>query len=218
MRTKFDEQLSQLYYSLIEMGAIVEKAIANAEKALWGRDTGLAQAIISSDDEIDNKEREIEGLCLKLILMQQPVARDLRLVSAALKMVTDLERIGDHASDISELTILLSELPGLTNIETISQMADATMKMVKDSINAFVKKDADLANEVIAYDDVVDDLFVQTKNKLMELTKENVINIAQAIDYIMVAKYYERIGDHATNIAEWVIFSLTGTHKNKKLV
>jgi len=218
MRTKFDEQLSQLYYSLIEMGAIVEKAIANAEKALWGRDTGLAHAIISSDDEIDNKEREIEGLCLKLILMQQPVARDLRLVSAALKMVTDLERIGDHASDISELTLLLSELPGISNIETISQMAEATMKMVKDSINAFVKKDADLAHEVIAYDDVVDDLFVKTKNKLLELTADNEINIDQAIDYIMVAKYYERIGDHATNIAEWVIFSLTGTHKNKKIV
>jgi len=218
MRTKFDEQLSQLYYSLIEMGAIVEKAIENAEKALSGRDTELANAIIASDDDIDNKEREIEGLCLKLILMQQPVARDLRLVSAAMKMITDLERIGDHASDISELTLLLAELPGISKLDYLSQMAEATIKMVKDSINAFVKKDSALAGEVIAYDDVVDDLFVKTKNKLLELTSENKMSIDKAIDYIMVAKYYERIGDHATNIAEWVIFSMTGTHKNKKIV
>ena len=218
MRSKFDEQLARLNDSLVEMGELVEKAIENANKALIEQDTELAQRVIAADDEIDNREREIEALCLKLILRQQPVARDLRLVSSALKMITDLERIGDHATDISEMTLLLAGMQYIKNLEHISQMAEATMKMITDSINAFVKKDLDLANEVIAYDDKVDDLFATVKNDLLQLINENVKNGDQVIDLIMVAKYFERIGDHATNVAEWVIFSITGTHKKNRTV
>jgi len=219
MRSKFVEQLSQLDNSLIEMGAMVEQAIANADKALIERDTELAEKIIAYDNEIDDKEKEIESLCLKLILLQHPVAGDLKLVSAALKMITDLERIGDHASDISELTLLLAKTPYFEKMDFISQMADATMKMVSDSIRAFVKKDLVLANEVIAYDDVVDNLFTKAKNELLELfNNSDNRNGDHIIDLIMVAKYFERIGDHATNVAEWVIFSLTGVHKDQKIM
>jgi len=219
MRSKFVEQLSQLDNSLIEMGEMVEQAIANADKALIERDTELAQKIIASDNEIDDKEKEIESLCLKLILLQHPVAGDLKLVSAALKMITDLERIGDHASDISELTLLLAKTPYFEKMDIISQMADATMKMVQDSIRAFVRKDLVLANEVIAYDDVVDNLFTKAKNELLELFNNSAnMNGDHIIDLIMVAKYFERIGDHATNVAEWVIFSLTGVHKDQKIM
>jgi len=218
MRSKFDEQLAHLNNTLIEMGAIVERAIADTTKALMEQDIELAEKIISSDDEIDNKEKEIESLCLKLILQQQPVARDLRLVSAVLKIITDLERIGDHAKDISEITMLLAGRKYIKKLEHIPQMAAETMKMVTESINAFVKKDVELAQEVIAYDDKVDDLFNIVKTDLVELINENAKNGDQAIDLIMIAKYFERIGDHATNIAEWVIFSLTGIHKDKQIM
>jgi len=214
MRSRFDEQLKLLNAALIEMGASVEQAIADATQALINQDVALAQKIIDADDIVDNKEKEIESLCLKLILQQQPVARDLRLVSAVLKMITDLERIGDHASDISEITILLADKPYIKKLEHIPQMAEATMKMVMGSIDAFVKMDLELAKEVIAYDDKVDDLFVIIKNELISLIKENADHSDQAIDLIIIAKYYERIGDHATNVAEWVVFSLTGMHKN----
>ncbi|MCL2030901.1 MAG: phosphate signaling complex protein PhoU [Oscillospiraceae bacterium] len=213
MRSKFDQQLTLLNNSLVEMGALVERAIANAVKALIERDTNLARLIIAADDEIDSKDREIESLCIKLLLHQQPVASDLRLITAAMKMITDLERIGDHASDISELTLLLADMPYHKNLEHISQMAEATAKMIRDSINAFVKKDLKLAEAVIAYDDEVDDLFVTVKNDMLTLIGEDPKNGDQAIDLIMVAKYFERIGDHATNIAEWTIFSIAGTHK-----
>ena len=218
MRRKFDEQLDELNNSLIDMAEIVKKAIADANKALIEQDIALAQKIIASDDEIDNKEKEIESLGLKLILQQQPVARDLRLVSAVLKIITDLERVGDHATDISELTILLADKQYMKKLEHIPQMAAATMKMLTDSIEAFVKKDLELANEVIAYDDVVDNLFEMVKKDLVELMKENADNSDQAIDLIMIAKYFERIGDHATNVAEWVVFSLTGEHKGKQII
>ena len=218
MRSKFNAQLKFLNDSLIEMGGLVVKAIENADKALIGQDPALAGRVVAADDEIDEKEKEIEALCLKLILQHQPVARDLRLVSSALKMVTDLERIGDHAADISELTLLLSDMPYVKNLEHISQMAEETMKMVTGSIDAFVQKDAELAKKVIEKDDVVDDLFVTVKNDMLELIDASKKNGDQAIDLIMVAKYYERIGDHATNIAEWVIFSLTGVHKYKKIM
>ena len=218
MRTKFDEQLTQLNDSLIEMAETVKKAIANANKALIEQDIELAKRIIASDDEIDNKEKEIESLCLKTILRQQPVARDLRLISAVLKIITDLERIGDHATDISELTLLLADRQYIKKLEHIPQMAVATMKMVTDSIDAFVQKDLELAKEVIAYDDVVDNLFEVIKKDLIALIKESSENGDQAIDLMMVAKYFERIGDHATNIAEWVVFSLTGTHKDSKIM
>jgi len=218
MRTKFDEQLTQLNDSLIEMAEIVKRAIANGDKALIEQDIALAQQIIASDDEIDNKETEIESLCLKIILQQQPVARDLRLISAVLKIITDLERIGDHATDISEITLLLADKQYIKKLEHIPKMAVATMKMVTDSIDAFVNKDLELANAVIAYDDEIDNLFEIVKKDLIGLIKENSENGDQAIDLMMIAKYFERIGDHATNIAEWVVFSLTGTHKDSKIM
>lgn len=218
MRSKFDEQLTQLNDSLIEMGVIVERAIGQTIKALIEQDVVLAQKIINSDDEVDNKEKEIESLCLKIILQQQPVASDLRLITSALKIITDLERIGDHAKDISELTLLLAGRQYVKKLEHIPQMAQATMKMVTDSIEAFVKKDLKLAESVIAYDDIVDELFVMVKSDLIELIKNGTANSDQAIDLIMIAKYFERIGDHATNVAEWIVFSLTGTHKDSKIM
>jgi len=213
MRIKFEKQLANLNAALIEMGALVEKAIADAINALVTKDTKLAQQVIAFDDEIDNKEHEIESLCLKILLQQQPVASDLRLVSAAMKMITDLERIGDHASDISEITLLLADTSYRKKLEHISQMAEVTAKMIKDSIEAFVKKDLKLANKVIAYDDKVDALFVEVRDDILQLIQEDVKNGDKAIDLLMIAKYLERIGDHATNVAEWVIFSITGHHK-----
>ena len=218
MRSKFDEQLNQLNNNLIEMAEIVKQAIAKADKALIEQDCALARQIIESDDEIDNKEKEIESFCLKLILQQQPVARDLRLVSSVLKIITDLERIGDHATDISEITLILADKPFIKKLEHIPQMAIATMQMVTNSIEAFVKKDLELANDVIIYDEVVDNLFEIVKKDLIELIKENADNGDQAIDLIMIAKYFERIADHATNVAEWVVFSLTGIYKESKIM
>jgi len=218
MRSKFNEQLEQLNNSLVEMGKMVEQSIANAIKALIEQDTALAQKIIDSDDEINDKEKELESFCLKLLLQQHPVAGDLRLVSSVLKMITDLERIGDQAEDISELTILLAGKQYIKKLEYIPKMAEATMKMVTESIEAFVKKDLELAKSVIAYDDVVDDLFITVKKNLIELIKQNPDNGDQAMDFIMIAKYFERIGDHATNVAEWVIFSITGTRKDSKIM
>jgi len=213
MRSKFDEQLVMLNDALIGMAGVVERAISDAKEALINQDIALAEKVIASDDEIDNREEEIEDLCLKLILRQQPVASDLRLVSSILKMITDLERIGDHATDISEITLLLANEEYITNLERIPQMAEATIKMVNSSIDAFVKRDLDLANQVIEYDDVVDDLFVTVRDELIEMINKDPGHGAQAVDLVMIAKYFERIGDHATNIAEWVVFSITGTHK-----
>ena len=218
MRKKLDEQLAEINRALIEMGEIVQRAISDANKALIEQDVDLAQKITAFDDEIDNKEEEIESLCFKLLLQQQPVAQDLRYVSAILKIITDLERIGDHASDISEITILIAGGPYIKKLEHIPQMATATMKMVTESITAFVSKDLRLAREVIAYDDVVDELFNTVKKDLIGLIKDNVDNGDQAIDLIMIAKYFERIGDHATNVAEWAVFSLTGRHKGKDTI
>jgi len=218
MRSRFDEQLEHLNTSLIEMGAIVERAIADASKALIEQDVELAQRIIESDDVIDEKEKELESLCLKVILQQQPVAGDLRLVSSILKITTDLERIGDHASDISEMTQLLSKTQYISKLEHIPKMTTATMQMVTGSIDAFVKKDLERAKAVIASDDTVDELFTLAKTELIELIKQNPDNGDQAIDLIIIAKYFERIGDHATNIAEWVVFSITGKHKNIRIM
>jgi len=217
MRSRFDEQLVHLNSSLIEMGALVERAIADANKALIEQDVDLAKKIIDSDDVIDDKEKEIESLCLQVLLQQQPVAGDLRLVSSVLKIITDLERIGDHASDISEMTLLLARAQYTRQLEHIPQMAAATMKMVTKSIDAFVRKDLELARAVIASDDTVDELFNLVKKDLIDLINENPNNGDQAIDMIIIAKYFERIGDHATNVAEWVVFSITGTHKESKI-
>ena len=218
MRSHFDEQLTLLNNNLIEMGALIERAIAKATKALISQDADAAREIIDSDTVVDDKEKEIESLCLKLILNQQPVARDLRQISTALKMITEMERIGDHASDISELCVFLSSQAYIKQLEHIPQMAHATVNMVTDSIDAYVKKDLDLANKVIENDDIVDDLFVKVRKDLVSLIHDDVKNGEQAFDLLQVAKYYERIGDHAVNIAEWVIFSITGMHKDKQVL
>jgi phosphate transport system protein len=218
MRSRFDEQLSLLNNSLIEMGALIEHAIAKAAKALEKQDVESARKVIESDDLVDDKEKEIESLCLKLLLNQQPVARDLRQVSTALKMITDMERIGDQAADISERCVYLAEQEYIIKLDHIPQMAAATIRMVTDSIDAFVKKDSNLAQSVIAYDDVVDNLFDVVKKDLIQLIHADVQNGEQAIDLLQIAKYFERIGDHAVNIAEWVIFSITGKHKDTQVL
>lgn len=216
MRSRFDMQLEQLNNELIQMGALIENAITSAVKALINQDKEQAAKAINFDSEVDQKEKEVESLCLKLLLQQQPVASDLRLISSALKMITDMERIGDQSADISELTILLAGRPYIKKLEHIPQMAEATIKMVTDSIDAFVRKDLSLAKKVVEYDDVVDDLFDKVKEELINIISQNPENGSQAIDLIMIAKYFERIGDHATNIAEWVIFSITGQHHSLK--
>ena len=184
MRNKFDEQLSQLNHEMIEMGALCEEVIALASRALTENDKSLAARVAPLDSEIDRKERDIENLCLKLLLQQQPVARDLRQISAALKMITDMERIGDQAEDIAE-----------------------------ESVDAYVKCDTMLAEQVIAEDDTVDGYFTQVKERLIGKIAQDPADGEYALDLLMIAKYFERIGDHATNIAEWVIFSVTGVHK-----
>lgn len=214
MRNRFDRQLSTLNDELIEMGSMIEKSIETAIKALVNQYVDLARHAIEADEEIDRQERIIEDLCLKLLLQQQPVAKDLRLISSALKMITDMERIGDHASDISEITIALADQPYIKKLEHIQQMAKETMIMLVGSIEAFVDKDLEKANEVIKRDDVVDDLFDKVKKELIQMIHENADKGEQAADLLMVAKYMERIGDHATNISEWVIFSITGEHKS----
>lgn len=213
MRNRFDTQLEELNTELIRMGSLIEASITNAVKALIDQDKSQAKKAIQEDLEVDQKEQEIENLCLKLLLQQQPVARDLRLISAALKMITDMERIGDQAADISEIAIYLSEAPYVTKLVKIPQMAEETVKMVTGSIDAFVKKDLNMAQAVVDADDIVDDLFLQVKSDLINLIHENAENGSQALDLLMAAKYLERIGDHAVNIAEWVIFSITGVHK-----
>ena len=216
MRNQFDRQLNKLNDELIDMGSMIEKAIETTVKALVEQDIELAKKIIKEDDEIDRQEREIESLCLKLLLQQQPVARDLRLISAALKMITDMERIGDHATDISEITIALGKEPHIKKLEHIQQMAKETMVMLVGSIEAFVNKDMNKANEVIEQDNIVDNLFEQVKTDLIDMISADKGNGAQATNLLMAAKYLERIGDHATNISEWVIFSITGEHPTEK--
>ena len=212
MRTRFDEQLSELNDMLIEMGVMIEKAIKNATRAIVDHEKKRAKKAIEMDSEIDQHEKDIESLCLQLLLRQQPVAKDLRLISAAMKMVTDMERIGDQAADISEIAKYLIGKENLINLETIPLMAEATSRMVTDAIDAFVKKDLELAQKVIDYDDVVDELFHRIRNDVISLIQNDSACGEQAVDYMMVAKYFERIGDHATNIAEWVVFSITGKH------
>ena len=210
MRIRFDEQLEQLNEEMINMGNMIEASIGNAVKALMKQDEELAKKTMAGDEKIDRTERKIEDLCLRLLLQQQPVARDLRNISSALKMVTDMERIGDHATDISELAIVLSKKTYVKKLDHIEEMAKETMVMLIQSLEAFVEKDLDKAQKVIAHDDVVDDLFEKVKKELIALIRDHADEGEQAVDLLMVTKYFERIGDHATNIAEWVIFSITG--------
>ncbi len=213
MRSRFDEQLNILNTEMIEMGALCEEAIALASKALSTGDISYAKKVEPISSDIDHKERDIEARCMKLLLQQQPVAKDLRQISAALKMITDMERIGDQAEDIAEI---ITYLEGKTADETvhIRDMAAERISMVTDSVDAYVKKDTELAKSVITHDDKVDEYFDRIKSSLIKMIAENPENGEYALDLLMIAKYFERIGDHATNIAEWVIFSVTGQHKN----
>ena len=212
MRNKFEEQLERLHVELIQMGALCEDGISAAAEALLKNNPGLAQTAIDAEREIDQKEREVENLCIKLLLQQQPVAKDLREISAALKMISDMERIGDQASDIADITKYL-ENSELTQHVHIQQMAEAAMGMLTDSIEAFVKKDLLLARKVMKQDDVVDELFNQVKSELITAIAEEPDQGEICIDMVMVAKYFERIADHVVNIAEWVEYSVTGEHK-----
>lgn len=206
------KKLAKLNDELIEMGTMVEKAIETAVSAFVNHDVKLAGEVIAADEEVNEKEKEIENLCLKLILSQQPVAGDLRQISSAIKMITDIERIGDHAADISEITRIMPEEKYTKKTGHITMMAKETTIMLIDSINAFVDNDAELAKSVIAHDDIVDELFEKVKKELIELIHDDVENGEEALDLLMVAKYLERIGDHATNVSEWVIYSITGSH------
>ena len=214
MRSRFDEQLQQLRHELIEMGALCERVIALSVKALEAGDTKLAASVAPVDAEIDQKERTIESLCLRLLLQQQPVARDLRQISAALKMITDLERIGDQAEDIAEIIAFLEDRQA-ENDAVFREMARAVIQMVTESVDAYVKCDIILAKKVIADDDYVDDCFARIKQSLISRIAAAPTEGEYALDLLMIAKYYERIGDHATNIAEWVIYSVTGVHKGE---
>ncbi|WP_306771713.1 phosphate signaling complex protein PhoU [Agathobacter rectalis] len=208
MRSKFDEQLKKLNEEMMHMGSMIEESIQKAIEAFIHQDSDSAKAIMEGDSEIDREQKKIESLCFNL-LMQQPVARDLRTISAAMKMVTDMERIGDHAADISEMTILMSsDKPYRVNIEHVKSMASETMLMLIRAIEAYVEKNNDKARIVMKQDDVVDDLFDKVKAELIDFIREHPEDGEQAEDLLMVAKYFERIGDHATNIAEWVEFAL----------
>ncbi len=215
MRSRFDEELQLLNKRLIEMGAQCEEVIGLAAQALMDGNVETAKAVKPMDAEIDRMERDIESLCLKLLLQQQPVARDLRQISAALKMITDMERIGDQAEDISEIITFLQGRSG-QECGDINEMAKATIKMVTESVDAFVHKDTELAESVIAYDDVVDEFFEKVKSDLISVIAHNPQDGEYALDLLMIAKYFERIGDHAVNLAEWVVFAVTGIHKEEE--
>ena len=211
MRSKFDEQLALMKNELIQMGALCEEAISLAAKALTEGDKTLAEKVGPLDGEIDQMERDIESLCLKLLLQQQPVARDLRQISAALKIITDMERIGDQASDIAEIILaMLSEGYVPEDVGHIREMAQETIKMVTESVDSYVQQDIERARAVIAHDDTIDRYFTQVRAVLIQKIAESPTVGEHALDLLMIDKYLERIGDHAVNIAEWVIFSITG--------
>ena len=216
MRNRFDRQLEELHVELIEMGSMCEDVIRKTSKLLQSGDAKVAKEIRKEDSNIDEQERPVESLCLKLLLQQQPVAKDLRKVSAALKMITDMERIGDQASDIAEI-IETTDFSVPTNDVKLAKMAETTIAMVTESIDAYVKQDLELVREVIARDDEVDDLFLEVRQEIADDMVE-AGDPMSSLDLLMIAKYFERIGDHATNIAEWVEFSITGTHKDADIL
>ena len=211
MRAKFDRQLDLLNSELIEMGDLCVNAISSVVMGLFETDVAVGDKLTDFENQINHKEREIEGLCMRLLLQQQPVARDLRAISSALKMISDMERIGDQAFDIAEILGVIGD-ERINGAEHISQMAKAAIKMVTDSVQSFVNKDIDLVKKVISYDDVVDELFVNVKKELIKTITENPEKGEICLDFLMIAKYFERIGDHATNIAQWVEYSITGKH------
>lgn len=217
MRNRFDRQLERLNTELIEMGELIESAIDGAVSSLTKRSEEQVRVTELIEKDINQKESDIESLCLKLLLQQQPVASDLRLISAALKMITDMERIGDQAADIADLSLFMAgEVPD-ERMKLLMKMADETTDMVQKSVQAFVNRDMDLAQKVCDQDDVVDDLFTQVKKDIIAWIRKDTDTGELAMDLLMVAKYFERIGDHAVNLAEWVVFSITGQHKHEDM-
>lgn len=217
MRNKFDQQLLELNNEMIEMGNRIMESISAAIDALINRDEEKARLIMRNDAEVDHLQKKIENICFNLLIQQQPVARDLRTVTAAMKMVTDMERIGDHAADISEMTVLMGQNSKADTFEHIRKMATETLIMLNHSIEAYVEKSIEKAGEVIAHDDIVDALFDATKKNVVNLIVEDPSEGEEATDYLMIAKYFERIGDHATNIAEWVIYALRESVESDEL-
>lgn len=219
MRNRFDEQLHRLDEQLTQMGELCETAIAKVTQALENGNIEQAKIIIAEDEEIDQLEKDIERLCLKLLLQQQPVAKDLRRISAALKMITDMERIGDQTSDIAEIIISSGGVAAADEIHVIGTMAAEVSKMVRHSVTAYVKRDLELAQSVMKADDAIDNYFDEVRDEMIDFIKEEKgENGKRIFDLIMVTKYLERIGDHATNIAEWVEFSITGVHKDSAII
>lgn len=214
-RTRFDEQLEELHVELIKMGSLCEEAISLSAQALEKNEEKTKERVFALETEIDQMERKVETHCMRLLLHQQPVARDLRAISAALKMISDMERIGDQAADIVELVPYIAQSECKNKVD-IAEMAKATVSMVTDSVEAFVKKDLKLAEQVIEKDDIVDEMFASIKKKLMELVRSQDVDAEPALDLLMAAKYFERIGDHAVNVAEWVEYSVTGIHKSSE--
>lgn len=212
-RKYYDNELQNLNNELVEMGGLIENAISHSILALTEKNIDEAEIVEEIEKKINQKEKDIEAFCLKLILHQQPVAGDLRLISAALKMITDMERIGDQACDVAELCKIMSKSSYVHNLEHIIGMAECMKVMVANAITAFITKDVELALDVCKSDDIVDDLFIKVQKDMIKLIKDDSLKGEIAFDLMMIAKYFERIGDHATNIAEWVIFSITGNHK-----
>ena len=213
MRERYEAQLRELHAQIIRMGEMIQRAILSAVSALRVHEEATARAVIAGDEEIDRQEKTIESLCLRLLMMEQPVATDLRRVSAALKVITDMERIGDHAADLGELTLMLRGAPGI-GADDLGDMANKTCGMLLDSVTAFVSEDAEKARAVIAADDEVDALFLKVKADVVQAIRSDVDAGEEAADLLMAAKYFERIGDHATNIAEWAVFAATGRHED----
>ncbi len=214
MRKQYDLELDELNTLLIKMAAKVEQAVADAMKALEERDKDLAMTVAKNDRDVDRMERRIEDMCLMLLLKQQPVAGDLRFISAALKIITDLERIGDHAQDICEISLTMDEKPLSVSTDLIMRMFIESTAMIKMAIDAFITNDEDLATQCINHDDVVDELFLELREEIIDKFREQKEDPHELVDLLQIAKYLERVGDHAQNIGEWVIFSLTGHHKD----
>ena len=208
MRDKYQEDLEKLNANILKMGKMIEIAIESTVIALMGRDVQAASTVSENDEAIDNMEREIEALCMKLLLQQQPVATDLRVITAALKMVTDMERIGDHAADIAELVLQIPDCK-YNKMDTITEISTQIIKMIHDSVNSFIQRNYDKAQIVIAQDDIVDNLYHEIKSDLIQKIKKT-DDGEQILDYLLIARYFERIGDHATNIAKWEVYAITG--------
>jgi len=213
MRNRFDEQLLQLNTELLKMGALCEEAISYAVKCLTERKPEMKAYAIETEKMIDHKERDIESLCMKLLMHQQPVATDFRMITSALKMISDMERIGDQAEDIAEIAEYVTNADFQSKVN-ITDMAETAVKMVMNSVDSYINKNTDIAYSVIAMDDIMDELFIKVKNQLINSVKKGTDNAEALIDMLMIAKYFERIGDHAENVAEWVIFSITGNHNS----